>query len=192
LEQVQRPLVIVDKGIAWLRAEDEVRAFIERTQIPFLRSRMGKGVMPDDHPLSVAAARTLALQNADVVFLMGARFNWIFRFAGITRGYYAGITVTVHPFPAVPGFSLDVLDPEAAPLPQAIAGMLDAAQKTRVTFELVIQPIALSPEADQRSGRLPVAGDDNLLAFGFAQKPREVVPDLGQSNPPHTGSPKLP
>ncbi|MFL5267316.1 MAG: hypothetical protein ACJ8AH_12110 [Stellaceae bacterium] len=33
---------------------------------------MGKGVMPDDHPLSVAAARTLALQNAAVVFLMGA------------------------------------------------------------------------------------------------------------------------
>ena len=57
--------------MAWSRAENEVRAFIERTQIPFLRSPMGKGVMPDDHPLSVAAARTLALQNADVVFLMG-------------------------------------------------------------------------------------------------------------------------
>jgi 2-hydroxyacyl-CoA lyase 1 len=41
---------------------------------------VGKGVMPDDHPLSVAVARTLALQNADVVFLMGARFNWIFHF----------------------------------------------------------------------------------------------------------------
>jgi 2-hydroxyacyl-CoA lyase 1 len=41
---------------------------------------MGEGVMPDDHPLSVAAARTLALQDADVVFLMGARFNWIFHF----------------------------------------------------------------------------------------------------------------
>jgi 2-hydroxyacyl-CoA lyase 1 len=66
--------------MAWSRAEDEVRAFIERTQIPFLRSPMGKGVMPDDHPLWVAAARTLALQNADVVFLMGARFNWIFYF----------------------------------------------------------------------------------------------------------------
>jgi thiamine pyrophosphate-dependent acetolactate synthase large subunit-like protein len=39
---------------------------------------MGKGVVPDDHPLSVAAARTLVLQNADVVFLM--RFNWIFDF----------------------------------------------------------------------------------------------------------------
>jgi 2-hydroxyacyl-CoA lyase 1 len=80
LEQAERPLVLVGKGMAWSRAEDEVRAFIERTQLPFLRSPMGKGVMPDDHPLSVAAARTLALQNADVVFLMGARFNWIFHF----------------------------------------------------------------------------------------------------------------
>jgi 2-hydroxyacyl-CoA lyase 1 len=49
--------------MAWSRAEDEVRTFIERTQIPFLRSPMGKGVMPDDHPLSIAAARTLTLQT---------------------------------------------------------------------------------------------------------------------------------
>ncbi|WP_428664563.1 thiamine pyrophosphate-binding protein [Reyranella sp.] len=80
LEKAQRPLVIVGKGMAWSRAEDEVRAFVERTQIPFVRSPMGKGVMPDDHPLAVSAARTLALQQADVVFLMGARFNWIFHF----------------------------------------------------------------------------------------------------------------
>jgi 2-hydroxyacyl-CoA lyase 1 len=80
LQRAERPLVLVGKGMAWSRAEDEVRAFIERTQLPFLRSPMGKGVLPDDHPLSVAAARTLALQKADVVFLMGARFNWIFHF----------------------------------------------------------------------------------------------------------------
>ncbi|HVH75761.1 MAG TPA: thiamine pyrophosphate-binding protein [Stellaceae bacterium] len=85
LERAERPLVLVGKGMAWSRAEDEVRAFIERTQLPFLRSPMGKGVMPDDHPLSVAAARTLALQNADVVFLMGARFNWIFHFGQAPR-----------------------------------------------------------------------------------------------------------
>jgi 2-hydroxyacyl-CoA lyase 1 len=50
LEKAERPLVLVGKGMAWSRAEDEVRSFIERTQIPFLRSPMGKGVMPDDHP----------------------------------------------------------------------------------------------------------------------------------------------
>src|ERR1700756_1135928 len=80
LERAERPLILVGKGMAWANAESEVRAFIERTQLPFLRSPMGKGVMPDDHPLSVAAARTLALQNADVVFMMGARFNWILHF----------------------------------------------------------------------------------------------------------------
>src|SRR6266853_796447 len=80
LERAERPLVILGKGMAWSRAEDEVRAFIERTQVPFVRSPMGKGVMPDDHPLSASAARTLALQQADVIFLMGARFNWMFHF----------------------------------------------------------------------------------------------------------------
>src|SRR4029077_1720991 len=85
LQRAERPLVLIGKGMAWSRAENEVRAFIERTQLPFLRSPMGKGVVPDDHPLSVAAARTLALQNADVVFLMGARFNRIFHFGQAPR-----------------------------------------------------------------------------------------------------------
>ena len=66
--------------MAWSRAEDEVRAFIERTQLPFLASPMGKGILPDDDPLSVGAARSTALREADVVFLMGARLNWIMHF----------------------------------------------------------------------------------------------------------------
>jgi len=80
LESAERPLVIVGKGMGWSRAEDEVRAFIERTQLPFLASPMGKGVMDDSHPLSVGAARSHALQEADVIFLMGARLNWIMHF----------------------------------------------------------------------------------------------------------------
>ncbi len=80
LESAERPLVIVGKGMAWSRAEDEVRAFIERTRLPFLASPMGKGVLDDNHPLSVGAARSHALREADVIFLMGARLNWILHF----------------------------------------------------------------------------------------------------------------
>ncbi|MDP6706516.1 MAG: oxalyl-CoA decarboxylase [Alphaproteobacteria bacterium] len=80
LEQAERPLVIVGKGMAWSRAEDEIRAFIERTQLPFLASPMGKGVLDDNHPLSVGAARSHALKEADVIFLMGARLNWIMHY----------------------------------------------------------------------------------------------------------------
>src|SRR5262249_8094441 len=92
LQKAERPLVLVGKGMAWSRAEDEVRKFIERTGLPFVRSPMGKGVMPDAHPLSASAARTLALQQADVVFLMGARFNWIFHF-GLAPRYAADMKV---------------------------------------------------------------------------------------------------
>jgi 2-hydroxyacyl-CoA lyase 1 len=80
LGSAERPLVIVGKGMAWSRAEEEVRAFVERTQLPFLASPMGKGVLDDDHPLSVGAARSHALKEADVIFLMGARLNWIMHF----------------------------------------------------------------------------------------------------------------
>jgi 2-hydroxyacyl-CoA lyase 1 len=80
LESAERPLVIVGKGMSWSRAEDEVREFIERTQLPFLASPMGKGTLPDDDTLSVGAARSTALKEADVVLLMGARLNWIMHF----------------------------------------------------------------------------------------------------------------
>ena len=36
--------------------------------------------MDADHPLSVGAARSHALKEADVVFLMGARINWIMHY----------------------------------------------------------------------------------------------------------------
>ena len=92
LREAERPLVIIGKGMAYARAEDEVRKFIERTQVPFLASPMGKGVMPDTHPLSVGAARSHALQNADVVLLMGARLNWIMHF-GLPPRYNKNVRV---------------------------------------------------------------------------------------------------
>lgn len=48
--------------------------------LPFLPTPMGKGVVPDGHGNSVASARTLALQEADVILLLGARLNWILHF----------------------------------------------------------------------------------------------------------------
>jgi 2-hydroxyacyl-CoA lyase 1 len=80
LRTAERPLVIVGKGMAWSRAEHEVRRFVETTGLPFLSSPMAKGVLPDDHPLSVGAARSHALRDADLVVLLGARLNWIMHY----------------------------------------------------------------------------------------------------------------
>ena len=69
LKSASNPLVVIGKGAAWAQAENEVREFIDKTGLPFLPTPMGKGVVPDDHPLNVSAARTTALKNADVVLL---------------------------------------------------------------------------------------------------------------------------
>uniref|UniRef100_A0A671LA77 2-hydroxyacyl-CoA lyase n=1 Tax=Sinocyclocheilus anshuiensis TaxID=1608454 RepID=A0A671LA77_9TELE len=80
LRAAQRPLIIIGKGAAYARAEKEVRELVEVTGIPFLPTPMGKGVLPDDHPNCVAAARSRALLQADVIVLLGARLNWILHF----------------------------------------------------------------------------------------------------------------
>jgi oxalyl-CoA decarboxylase len=77
LANAQRPLVILGKGAAYARADQEIRSFIETTGIPFLPMSMAKGLLPDEHPQSAAAARSYAIGNADVVLLAGARLNWL-------------------------------------------------------------------------------------------------------------------
>ena len=80
LKNAERPLVIIGKGAAYTRAENDTRDLIERTGLPFLPTPMGKGVIPDSHPQCVIAARSKALARADVILLLGARFNWILHF----------------------------------------------------------------------------------------------------------------
>lgn len=77
LQSAKQPLVILGKGAAYAKADEEVKNFLEQTGLPFLPMSMAKGLMPDDHPQSAAAARSFALENADVVMLLGARLNWL-------------------------------------------------------------------------------------------------------------------
>ena len=77
LAKAQRPLVILGKGAAYAQADKWIREFIEKTGMPFLPMSMAKGILPDDHPQSAAAARSYAIGNADVVLLAGARLNWL-------------------------------------------------------------------------------------------------------------------
>lgn len=80
LRAADAPLIVIGKGSAYARAELQIRALIDSTQIPFLPTPMGKGVVPDSHHLNIAAARSTALAGADVVLLLGARLNWILHF----------------------------------------------------------------------------------------------------------------
>jgi oxalyl-CoA decarboxylase len=77
LRSAKRPLIILGKGAAYARADDAIRAFVEKAGIPFLPMSMAKGLLPDTHPQSAGAARSTVLKDSDVVMLIGARLNWL-------------------------------------------------------------------------------------------------------------------
>ncbi len=77
LKSAKNPLIILGKGAAYAQCDDDIKNFIETTGIPYLPMSMAKGLLPDDHPQSAATARSYALENADVVMLIGARLNWL-------------------------------------------------------------------------------------------------------------------
>ncbi|QOZ29741.1 oxalyl-CoA decarboxylase [Bradyrhizobium sp. CCBAU 51753] len=77
LKGAKRPLVILGKGAAYAQADQQIKAFIEKSGVPFLPMSMAKGLLPDLHPQCAGAARSTVLKDADVVMLIGARLNWL-------------------------------------------------------------------------------------------------------------------
>jgi oxalyl-CoA decarboxylase len=77
LKSAKRPLIILGKGAAYAQADDDIRAFVEKSGIPYLPMSMAKGLLPDTHPQSAGPARSLVLKEADVVVMLGARLNWL-------------------------------------------------------------------------------------------------------------------
>ena len=77
LKSAKRPLIILGKGAAYAQADADIRALVEKTGIPYLPMSMAKGLLPDTHEQSAAAARSYVLPEADVVMLIGARLNWL-------------------------------------------------------------------------------------------------------------------
>ena len=77
LKSAKRPLIILGKGATYAQVDEDIRAFVEKSGIPYLPMSMAKGLLPDTHPQSAGAARSLALKEADVVVMVGARLNWL-------------------------------------------------------------------------------------------------------------------
>jgi oxalyl-CoA decarboxylase len=77
LKGAERPLIILGKGAAYAQADDAIRSLVETSGIPYLPMSMAKGLLPDTHPQSAGAARSLVLKESDVVMMIGARLNWL-------------------------------------------------------------------------------------------------------------------
>ncbi|KAL1924694.1 uncharacterized protein VTP21DRAFT_4348 [Calcarisporiella thermophila] len=97
LKTAKSPIIIIGKGAAYARAEEELRRFVDVTGFPFLPTPMAKGVISDKHPLCIASARSKALAEADVILLLGARLNWVLHFGHRFNPVVKIIQADVHP-----------------------------------------------------------------------------------------------
>jgi acetolactate synthase I/II/III large subunit len=82
LGEARRPLIYAGGGIMLARASTELREFVDHMGIPVAHSLMGKGALPDDHPLVLGMSgfwgtRLVndACMAADWVLGVGTRFK---------------------------------------------------------------------------------------------------------------------
>ena len=78
IQRIKQNFYHIFTGAAYARAEKAVRDLVEGCKLPFLPTPMGKGVIPDDHPLCVAPARSKYVGNFEILFADGI-LNFIYR-----------------------------------------------------------------------------------------------------------------
>lgn len=82
LQQARRPLIVAGNGIHCAKAQQALRAFLDKTQIPVVTTFNGFDLLPSEDPLFAGRIGTVGqragnfvLQNADVILFMGTRNN---------------------------------------------------------------------------------------------------------------------
>ena len=82
IASAKKPAIIIGKGAAYAKVEEQLKTLVDKTGIPYYPMSMAKGVLPDAGPLSALSCRTTIMEESDVVVLVGARLNWL-----LSRGH---------------------------------------------------------------------------------------------------------
>lgn len=82
LTSARQPLIFAGGGVLLARAAEELRSLVDHLAIPVAHSLMGKGALPDDHPLTLGMTGFWGTEfinrkclEADLILALGARFK---------------------------------------------------------------------------------------------------------------------
>ncbi|OBH75415.1 oxalyl-CoA decarboxylase [Mycobacterium scrofulaceum] len=153
LARAERPLIVLGKGAAYAQADNVIREFVETSGIPFLPMSMAKGLLPDSHPQSAAAARSLAVARADAVLLVGARLNWLLGHGDSPQWSAEAKFIQVDIAPA----EFDSNQPIVAPLAGDIGSVMTALRDG-----LAAQPVTVSAEWTQELAERTARNDAKM------------------------------
>ncbi|WP_018218855.1 acetolactate synthase [Salinispora vitiensis] len=104
----QRPVLIAGSDVYAGDAVAALRAAAEAFAVPVFTNGMGRGALPPDHPLAFTKSRRVALQQADVVVVVGTPLDFRLNFGDF------GAAAVVHVVDA-PGERAGHRRPAAAP-----------------------------------------------------------------------------
>ena len=89
LMEAERPLLLAGRGVKWAGASHRLVELAERLALPVATTEMGRGTIPEDHPLAGGltghfghSAANALMREADLVLGLGSRFlnvntiNW--------------------------------------------------------------------------------------------------------------------
>ena len=82
IDSAKKPLVLVGHGVELGNAENELREFIEKADLPAARTLLGLSALPTDHPLNMGMlgmhgnlAPNVKTNQCDVLIAVGMRFD---------------------------------------------------------------------------------------------------------------------
>jgi acetolactate synthase-1/2/3 large subunit len=82
ISEAKRPVLYAGGGIISAEAHEELKAFVEKTNLPVATTLMGVGGFPETHPLSMqwfgmhgSAYGNWAVDQSDLLIAVGARFD---------------------------------------------------------------------------------------------------------------------
>ncbi|MEL7589183.1 MAG: biosynthetic-type acetolactate synthase large subunit [Prolixibacteraceae bacterium] len=82
IDEAKKPLLLFGQGVIIAQAEDELKAFIEKTGIPAAWTLLGLSALPTDHPLNVGMlgmhgnyGPNIKTNEADLIIAVGMRFD---------------------------------------------------------------------------------------------------------------------
>jgi 2-hydroxyacyl-CoA lyase 1 len=179
----KRPAIIMGKGVRWSEPYSELGQLVDDFGIPFMTSPMGRGSLPDDHPLCCNDARHLLQSKADAILLVGARLDWTFRFGSEFARDVKLIQIDIHKpeigtnkIPAV------ALEGDA----RAVLGRVVGAMKSKCAVEsrgrLASWHALLEEERRSRRSRLEQKMNDNSILmspYRMLKEIREFLPRSG-------------
>jgi len=92
INHATQPIIIAGSGAWYADAAGELVRFVEKTGIPVFTSSLGRGTVPDTHPLCFESslpirpgAALMAAMSADLVIFLGARLGLFYIFGDIFR-----------------------------------------------------------------------------------------------------------